>query len=262
MNQSISKLARRDFLKACAAATAGRAMPGAFIGAALTPAEKIAAASVTRAGQGHVADACPLIGTVFRGHMFPGAVAPFGLVQLSPDTSGPPEPRWNARCDYYGGDHGSGCHYPDNVVVGFTHTHLQGTGGTDLGDVLLMPIVDGKNWPWEAGIPQDLAEMQIVELRLNSGWVFDKPNPGYRSFISHGQEEARAGYYNVHLLTPDVQAELTATTRCGMHRYRYPRLSPDTRRGVILDLAHGLGCKVYEAELIIESPTPSDARIN
>jgi predicted alpha-1,2-mannosidase len=255
MNQSVPKLARRDFLRTCAAATAGKVMPGAFIGAAITPVEKIAAAAAMQAGQGKVADVQPLIGTGFRGHMFPGAAAPFGLVQLSPDTSGPPEPRWNARGDYYGWDHGSGYHYPDNVVAGFTHTHLQGTGGTDLGDVLLMPIVDGKNWSWDAWIPQDLAEMQIVQLGLNTGWVFDEPNPGYRSFFSHDREEARAGYYSVHLLTPDVQAELAATTRCGMHRYRYPKLPPDTRRGVILDLAHGLGCKVNEAEMTIQSPT-------
>lgn len=237
-------------MKTCTAATAAGLMPGAFIGVG-----KIAASSATRVSQGPVADVRPLIGTGFRGHMFPGAVAPFGLVQLSPDTSGPPEPHWNTRGDYYGWDHCSGYHYPDNVVIGFTHTHVQGTGGTDLGDVLLMPIVDGKNWSWDEGIPQDLAQLQIQELGLNSGWVFDKPNPGYRSFFSHDQEEARPGYYSVRLLTPDVQAELTATTRCGMHRYHYPELSPDTGRGVILDLAHGLGCKVYEAELTIETPT-------
>ena len=256
MSQEWKKLPRRDFLKTCAAAAAGTIMPAgtlagasaAAAGQAATRARKIVAPSL-------LSDVRPMIGTGWRGHMFPGAVAPFGLVQLSPDTSGPPEPRWNARGDYYGWEHCSGYHYPDNVVMGFSHTHVQGTGGKDLGDVLLMPIVDGKNWSWDEGIPQDLAEMQILALGLNSGWVFDKPNPGYRSFFSHDREEARAGYYSVHLLTPDVQAELTATTRCGMHRYRFPKLPPNTRQGVILDVAHGLGCKVYEAELNIESPT-------
>lgn len=255
MKQPISKLVRRDFLKSCAAATAGKLIPGIFIEAAAARAEEYSPASSMDTGHDSILNVRPMVGTGFRGHMFPGAVAPFGLVQLSPDTSGPPEPRWNARGDYYGWNHCSGYHYPDNVVVGFTHTHLQGTGGNDLGDVLLMPIVDGKNWSWDEGIPENLAELQILKLGLNSGWVFDKPNRGYRSFFSHAQENARTGYYSVYLLTPDVQAELTATTRCGMHRYRYPKLSHDIRRGVILDLAHGLGCKVYEAEVIIQSPT-------
>ena len=79
--------------------------------------------------------------------------------------------------------------------------------------------------------------------------------PGYRSFFTHERETARAGYYGVHLLTPDVQAELTATTRCGMHRYSYPQLPGGTKQGVLLDLAHGIGCKVYHAELKIESAT-------
>lgn len=126
--------------------------------------------------------------------MFPGAVVPFGLVQLSPDTSGPPEPKYNARGDYYGWDHCSGYYYPDNVAKGFSHTHLQGTGGADLGDVLLMPVVENKNWSFEEGLPQDLAEMEIEALGPNSGWVFDKPVSGYRSFFSHEHETARAGY--------------------------------------------------------------------
>ncbi|MFZ0293838.1 MAG: hypothetical protein WAL52_09560, partial [Candidatus Sulfotelmatobacter sp.] len=66
--------------------------------------------------------------------------------------------------------------------------------------------------------------------------VFDGPAPGYRSFFSHQREEARAGYYSVHLETPVVRAELTATTRCGMHRYSYPKLSAGVRQGVIIDL--------------------------
>lgn len=74
--------------------------------------------------------------------MFSGAVAPFGLVQLSPDTSVPPERRRGAAPDYYGWDHCSGYHYADNVIVGFSHTHVQGTGGSDLGDVLVMPMVE------------------------------------------------------------------------------------------------------------------------
>lgn len=185
--------------------------------------------------------------------MFPGAVAPFGLVQLSPDTSGSPEPAWNIQGDWYGWDHCSGYHYPDHVVAGFSHTHVQGTGGVDLGDVLLMPLVEGKNWSWDPGIPPALAEMQIDALGANSGWVFSKSASGYRSAFTHERETARAGYYSVHLDTPDVLAELTVTTRCGMHRYSYPQLPTGTRQGVILDLAHGLGCRVYHAELKVEN---------
>jgi len=190
--------------------------------------------------------------------MFPGAVAPFGLVQLSPDTSGGPEPSWNIQGDWYGWDHCSGYHYPDDVVVGFSHTHLQGTGGADLGDVLLMPLVKGKNWSWDPGTPPPLAEMQEEALGENSGWIFDKPVPGYRSFFSHDREEARAGYYSVYLDTPGVKTELTATTRCGMHRYTYPDLAWGASCGVILDLVHGIGCKVYHAELNVKS----DSRIS
>lgn len=202
-----------------------------------------------QSGQGSVHDVLPIIGTDWHGHMFPGAVAPFGLVQLSPDTSGPPDRRRGTERDNYGWDHCSGYHYSDNVVLGFSHTHLQGTGGVDLGDVLVMPVVEGRNWGWDAGIPGDQVEAQIDAVGLNSGVVFSESELGYRSFFSHDREVVRAGYYGVHLQTPDVQAELTSTTRCGMHRYSYPALPAKTRQGVIVDLVYGLGGKVYHAEL-------------
>ncbi len=235
---------RREFLKTSVTAAAGAALVRGLNG---QPAHASSAADDA------VRSVHPMIGTGWRGHMFPGAVAPFGLVQLSPDSSGPPEPRWNTRGDYYGWEHCSGYHYPDNVIAGFSHTHVQGTGGADLGDVLIMPLVEGKNWAWDVGIPEALAEMQIEALGQNSGWVFGAKTPGYRSFFSHQRETARAGYYSVHLDTPGVDAELTATTRCGMHRYHYPQLPPGVRCGMIVDLAHGLGCRVYHAELKIES---------
>jgi predicted alpha-1,2-mannosidase len=243
-------------MKGCAAATAGSLAPAsALIAAMKAAAEQDAQVAQNERGTGAVDYVRPFIGTGWRGHMFPGAAAPFGLVQLSPDTAGPREIQWNARGDYTGWQHCSGYYYPDNVIIGFSHTHLQGTGGGDLGDILLMPVVEDRNWSWDAGIPQDLAEMQIEELGLNSGWVFDKAVPGYRSFFSHEKEWARAGYYGVRLLTPDVKAELTATTRCGMHRYSYPKLDAGARQGVLLDLEHGIGSKVYHAELKMESAT-------
>jgi len=211
------KMRRREFLKGCAA-TATRGM---FASTALLPTAEI----MGQSSQAKLADCVrPLIGTGWRGHMFAGAVAPFGLVQLSPDTAGGPGPRWNSQGDWYGWNHCSGYHYSDNVILGFSHTHLQGTGGGDLGDVLVMPVVEGRNWFWDAGSVPPLAEMEIEHLGEKSGWVFDQNSSGYRSFFSHQGEQARAGYYSVHLDTPEVQAELTATTRCGMHRYRYPRL--------------------------------------
>jgi putative alpha-1,2-mannosidase len=224
MNTPLSTWRRRKFLKACAATAVSSALPSASLLAlngAHTEAQKPA--------PGHplhdaVQNVLPAIGTGWRGHLFPGAVAPFGLVQLSPDTAGPPEPRWDTRADHTGWNHDSGYHFPDNVIVGFSHTHLQGTRGGDLGDVRLMPLVEGKNWAWEPGIPPDQALMRVEALGQNSGWLFDDPVPGYRSFFSSKQETMHAGYYAVHLQTPGIHAELTATTRCGMHRYSYPKL--------------------------------------
>lgn len=170
---------RRKFLKTCAAATTSFCLPFRALIEAIA-----AEASPTGSNPRNlVRSVQPLIGTGWRGHMFPGAVAPFGLVQLSPDTAGSPEPVWNAQGDWYGWDHCSGYHYPDHVIAGFSHTHVQGTGGVDLGDVLLMPMVEGKNWSWNPGIPVPLAQMQIDALGADSGWVFDTASSGYRSIF-------------------------------------------------------------------------------
>ncbi|MEN7549094.1 GH92 family glycosyl hydrolase [Rapidithrix thailandica] len=131
----------------------------------------------------------PFIGTDGIVHTFPGATYPYGMIQLSPDgdTKG-----WN-WC--------SGYHYSDENIKGFSHTHLSGTGWSDLGDILLMPTVG--------------------ELKLNSGPKND-PDAGYRSRISHDDESATAGYYQVKLLDYDINAELTTTPRVGFHRYTFP----------------------------------------
>src|SRR6187549_1055216 len=71
----------------------------------------------------------PFIGTAGHGHTFPGATMPFGMVQLSPDTR------------LTGWDGCSGYHYSDNIIYGFSHTHLSGTGISDYGDILFMPTV-------------------------------------------------------------------------------------------------------------------------
>lgn len=242
---------RRDFLKTCAAATATSAIPTSGLIAGLDAVSAFGQKAELKSTR----NANPMIGTGWRGHMFPGAVAPFGLVQVSPDTSGPPDPTWNKQGDWYGWQHCSGYNYTDNVVQGFTHTHVQGTGGIDLGDVLVMPVVEGKNWYWDTGILEKLTEMQIEALGQNSGLVYGPSEVGYRSFFSHKNETASPGYYSVHLDTPNVRAELTATTRCGMHRYCYDATSAQLKQGLMVDLAHGLGSKVYAAELMVESKT-------
>ncbi|MDR3751812.1 MAG: GH92 family glycosyl hydrolase [Terracidiphilus sp.] len=254
MNPGLLKVQRREFLKTCAAAAASSVLP---VYGLIESAEAMAAPGPQPAGKpsprSAVQDVLPAIGTGWHGHMFPGASAPFGLVQLSPDSAGLPNRMRTGQRDNYGWDHSSGYHNTDNVIVGFSHTHVQGTGGADLGDVLVMPLVEGRNWGWEPNIPTDQGEAQIDALGLNSGWVFSGPEPGYCSFFSHEKEVMRAGFYGVHLQTPDVQAELAATTRCGMHRYRYPVLPAHTRTGVMVDLAHCLGSKIYQGELNIES---------
>ncbi|MGH9585807.1 MAG: hypothetical protein ACRD3F_02565, partial [Acidobacteriaceae bacterium] len=255
VNKRCFDIPRRNFLKGCAIAAVASADPAfSMIGL-----DGRKAAQISSSARWRPLDFVdPIIGTGWHGHVFPGAVAPFGLVQLSPDTSGPPERRRGNAPDYYGWNHCSGYHYPDNVILGFSHTHLQGTGGSDLGDILVMPVVEGRNWSWDAGIPTDQGEAQIDAIGENSGWVFSESEPGYRSFFSHQTEMARAGYYAVHLETPDARAELTATTRCGMHRYSYPSLPSHIQHGIIVDLIHGLGSRAYHAELNIES----DSRIS
>ncbi len=166
----------------------------------------------------------PFVGTDAHGHTYPGAQVPFGMVQLSPDT---PLQGW---------DGSSGYHYTDHVILGFSHTHLSGTGVGGLGDVLLMPTVGG--------------------VHLDPG----TPGDGYASAFSHAQETAKPGDYKVFLKTPGVTAELTATARCGFHRYTFP--ASDSAH-VILDLAHGIGNAPLEATLHIENATTiSGSRIS
>jgi predicted alpha-1,2-mannosidase len=157
----------------------------------------------------------PLIGTDAHGHVYPGATVPFGMVQLSPDT------RDN------GWDGASGYHYSDSSILGFSHNHLTGTGVGDLGNIMLMPTVG--------------------ELKLVPG---AKPGEGYQSRFSHNDEIARPGYYSVFLPDYQVKVELTATARAGFHRYTFPAT---TNGHVVVDLQHGIGNNVTEAQLTIEN---------
>lgn len=136
----------------------------------------------------------PMIGTGEAGHTFPGAVAPFGMVQLSPDTDATCEIR-----ECYA--HAAGYSYDDSTIQGFSHTHFSGAGHSDMGDVLLMPVSGD-------------------EVLLEPGSE-DAPDAGYRSRFSHDTEVAQPGYYAVTLADYDVRAELTAGTRVGVHRYTF-----------------------------------------
>jgi predicted alpha-1,2-mannosidase len=147
----------------------------------------------------------PMIGTGPEGHTFPGATAPFGMVQLSPDTQIRPfkqSYKWAA-----------GYRYEDVTILGFSHTHFSGAGHSDLGDVLIMPA-SGENVPLEPGDP-------------------DAARSGYRSRFSHSTERAEPGYYAVTLDDPQVRAELTASDRVGLHRYTF---AASAHRHILLDL--------------------------
>jgi predicted alpha-1,2-mannosidase len=144
----------------------------------------------------------PFVGTGGHGHTFPGATVPFGMVQLSPDTR------------LTGWDGCSGYHYSDDVIYGFSHTHLSGTGISDYGDVLFMPTVG-----------------PVFLKATDEG----KTERGYASRFSHRRETASPGYYAVRLDDENVFAELTTTKRAGLHRYTYPETS---QANIILDLAH------------------------
>ncbi|WP_460892180.1 GH92 family glycosyl hydrolase [Rufibacter soli] len=157
----------------------------------------------------------PMIGTHKMGHTYPGATAPFGMVQLSPDTDTIPyEMGGKYNKDVY--KYCAGYQYDDPTIVGFSHTHFSGTGHSDLGDFLLMPTT-GK-------------------LQLNPG-TEDKPETGYRSKFSHNNERAEPAYYRVKLDDHNIMAELTATNRVGMHQYTFPK---SDEAHVILDLMHGI----------------------
>lgn len=125
------------------------------------------------------------VGTGGHGHTYPGATAPFGMMQLSPDTR---EQGWDG-C--------SGYHYSDNFIYGFSHTHLSGTGVGDYADILMLPMSGNSS-----------------EEKTDS-------TGRYGSHFSHEKEFAKPGYYRVFLDDYAVEAELTTTQRCGMHRYTF-----------------------------------------
>ncbi len=157
----------------------------------------------------------PMIGTDGMGHTFPGACAPFGIVQLSPDTDTIPH-NINGQYQPKTYEYCAGYQYKDKTIVGFSHTHFSGTGHSDLGDILIMPTTG--------------------ELKLNPGTA-DNPDAGYRSRFTHQSEKATPGFYEVMLDDYKVKAQLTATPHVGVHRYTFPT---NEQGRIILDLNHGI----------------------
>lgn len=147
----------------------------------------------------------PKIGTGGHGHVFVGANVPFGMVQVGP-TSIPQEWDWV-----------SGYHRSDSTVIGFSHTHLSGTGIGDLFDVTVMPVTG-----------------EVTYARGTE----DDPTSGLWSYADRTQEIARPGYYSVPLTRYGIRAELTATARVGLHRYTFPA---SDAAAVVFDLENG-GC--------------------
>ena len=187
-------LTRRDLLEGTVALLGGSALGGPVLGA-----------EPKRTTTG---DLCryvdPFIGTGGHGHTFPGATVPFGMVQLSPDTN------------FIGWDACSGYHRDDGSILGFSHTHLSGTGCGDMLDVLVVPGTG------------------TVHLQPGSS---KSPGEGYRSRFDHQDERASPGYYRVLLKDSGVEAELTATARAGLHRYRFP--ADRANAHLLVDLSHG-----------------------
>ena len=140
----------------------------------------------------------PFIGTDFTGNTYPGAQVPFGMVQLSPDNG---LPGWDRIAGYF---------YPDSTIAGFSHTHLLGTGAGDLYDISFMPVT----------LPYQEAEAPL----------------GIHSKFSHENERAYAGYYQVKLDDYGINVELTATERCGVQRYTFPK----AESAIILNLAKSM----------------------
>jgi len=146
--------------------------------------------------QKHIQYVNPFIGTGGHGHTFPGATSPFGFCQLSPDTR--IDGSWDG-C--------SGYHYSDSIIYGFSHKHLSGTGVSDYGDILLMPMTRSTT--------------------LN--------HYEYKSAFFHLNELASPGSYSVYLDDPGVEVQLTASEHCGFHQYVYPEKA---MQYMVLDLNH------------------------
>lgn len=167
-------------------------------------------------GKGFTQFVNPFVGTSKMGHTFPGATAPFGMVQLSPQTNF--EVMFDADGSYnketY--EYCAGYQYRDSTIIGFAHTNFSGTGHSDLGDFLVMPTT---------------GDLVLDPLKTADS------TKGFYSLFSHKNESASPGYYSVDLDSYDIKAELTASERVGFHQYTFPE-SENTH--IILDLVYNV----------------------
>lgn len=154
----------------------------------------------------------PYIGSGEHGHVFVGANVPFGAIQAGPQNI------------HKGWDWCSGYHYSDSVIIGFSHTHLSGTGCADLGDILLMPYTG--------------------EVRTARGEQ-DNIEGTASSYYKHANETVSPGYYSL-LMDNGVKVELTTTERTALHRYTYPEGS---EQRLLINLKEGNGDRAYETYL-------------
>ena len=158
----------------------------------------------------------PMIGTSKMGHVYPGATAPFGMVQLSPQTNF--EVMFKEDGNYNGAtyEYCAGYQYRDTTIVGFAHTNFSGTGHSDLGDLLVMPTT---------------GKLVLDPIRTEKG------EKGFYSAFSHDNESAEAGYYKVDLDDYKIKAELTASERVGFHQYTFPK---SNESHILLDLVYNV----------------------
>lgn len=138
------------------------------------------------------------MGTGGKGHTYPGASMPFGMVQLSPDNG------------IGGWDEISGYFYENTTIGGFSHTHLSGTGVGDLYDIRVFPFTR----------PEQVKKIE--------GQV-----PFVGSSFSHERESGSPGYYQVRLDDYAIEVELTASERVGFHRYTFPE---HAQSSILIDL--------------------------
>ncbi len=158
----------------------------------------------------------PFIGTSKMGHVFPGATAPFGMVQLSPQTNFEVMFKDDGNYNSETYEYCAGYQHRDSTIIGFAHTNFSGTGHSDLGDLLVMPTV---------------GELVLDPLKTKDN------QKGFYSTFSHDSEKASPGYYTVDLESYGIKAELTASERVGFHQYTFPK---SDNAHIILDMVYNV----------------------
>lgn len=174
----------------------------------IIPSKLLCQSSRTIEKSNYTAYVRPYIGSSGHGHVFVGANVPFGMVQVGPQNI------------FKGWDWCSGYHYSDSILIGFSHTHLSGTGCADLGDVLIMPY--------------------IGKVRTHRGEQNDISN-SCSIYYNHNQEKVSPGYYSINM-SNGVKAEMTASERTAIHRYKFPK---NSEKHILLNLVEGIDSKAF-----------------